>query len=75
MAEAEAEGERDNPNSDPNPIQALQIMNLRNFVTNIMITKFFRETRYQYNDHEVWGWKLVTNIMITKFLSINSLPR
>jgi len=33
--------------------QALQIMNLRNFVTNIMITKIIRETRYQYNDHEV----------------------
>jgi hypothetical protein len=32
--------------------QALQIMNLRNFVTNIMITKLLRETRYQYNDHE-----------------------
>ena len=41
--------------------QALQIMNLRNFVTNIMITKFFRETRYQYNDHEDY--------------SRNSLPR
>jgi hypothetical protein len=49
--------------------QALQIMKLRNFVTNIMITKFFRETRYQYNDHEGWGGKLVTNIMITNFFS------
>ena len=42
-------------------------MKLRNFVTNIMITKNFRETRYQYNDHEGWGGNLVTNIMITNF--------
>ena len=47
--------------------QALQIMKLRNFVTNIMITENFRETRYQYNDHEGWGGNLVTNIMITNF--------
>ena len=42
-------------------------MKLRNFVTNIMITKNFLETRYQYNDHEGWGGNLVTNIMITNF--------
>ena len=45
----------------------MQIMKLRNFITNIMITKNFRETRYQYNDHEGWGGNLVTNIMITNF--------
>jgi hypothetical protein len=61
-------GPNPNPNPNPNPHQDLFISGFadheiekfryqynelgRNLVTNIMITIFFREIRYQDNDHE-----------------------